>query len=180
LREVTDHSPAWQEGLRPNDTITHINGVPVFVYEDLLLHAGTSLAGTKIQLRVRELDGKIKNPEVTLAKFKNESPYIASKRPEPVFGLRVDYGSTLPRSSPGGSSIPQGVAVREVIANSPAAAKFKTLGDNPNRFVVMAVNGKRTPTPAEFYKATRGQASVKLTILDVYDQNSKEDVITIP
>ena len=184
LSTVSEHSPAWNAGLRPFDTITHINGYPATRYEDLLLHAGTALAGTRIKLRVRGGDGAFRNTELTLAKFKNESPYIASKRPDPVFGLRVDYGSVIVQPARatmnGNEAVPQGVAVREVVANSPAAAKFKTLGDNPTRFVITAVNGTRTPTPADFYKAAHGPASIKLTILDVFEQNPQERDITIP
>ena len=89
--------------------------------------------------------------------------------------------SQTARGAPNGAgTVPQGVAVREVIANSPAAAKFKALGDNPNRLVITAVNGIRTPTPADFYKAARGPASIKLTILDVFEQNPQERDITIP
>jgi serine protease Do len=185
LLSVSEHSPAALAGLRTGDTITHINGVPGTQYEDLLLHAGTSLAGTKIHLRVQNgTDRKYREVDVTLAKFKNEVPYIASKRPEPVFGLRVDYGSVVAQPArgvfAGNGSVPQGVAVREVVADSPAASKFKTLGDTPTRFVITAVNGTRTTTPADFYKAARGQASVKLTLLDLYDQNPQERELTIP
>ncbi len=184
LNSVAEQSPAWQAGLRGGDTITHINGVAVNRYEDLLLQAGTALAGSKIPVRVLGLNGVERDTSITLAKFKNESPFIASRQPEAVFGLRVDYSSLLSQTFRGGPNgvggVPLGVSIREIIPNSPAATRFKALGDNPNRFLITAVNGTRTPNPADFYKATRGQATVKLSVLDVTEQNPQERDITLP
>jgi hypothetical protein len=69
--------------------------------------------------------------------------------------------------------------VRDLEPDSPAAARFKSLGDN-NRWVVTQVNGTATPTPPEFYKAARGHQSLKLTVLDAADPTAKPRELTLP
>jgi hypothetical protein len=102
-----------------------------------------------------------------------------------VFGLRVDYGSVLaqqliraPRVV--ASGVEPGVSVREVVPDSPAAARFKDLGDSPTRWLITHVNGTAVTTPAEFYKATKGQQSVKLTLLDPTELNRRPRELTLP
>src|SRR5262249_29889326 len=87
--EVTPRGPAAAAGLQSGDQIMHIDGEPVDSYEALLLHAGTALAGSRISVQARSRTADREAVVVTLGKFKNEAPFIASKRPEPVFGLRV-------------------------------------------------------------------------------------------
>src|SRR5207249_7227233 len=166
-------------GVTKDDMIVRINGVPVGAYDDLLLYAGTALAGSKLTLRVRGPGGGERDVEVTMAKFKNEAPFVASRRPAPVFGLRVEYSSVLALSLGTTTGIPPGVVVRELVPNSPAAAKFNALG-NPNRWVITRVNGTRVTTPAEFYKAAEGQPSVKLTLLDATAPGAKEQELVLP
>lgn len=185
VESVTPRSPAAAAGIHPRDLITRINDHPVSTFEDLLRHIGSGLAGHKVRLRV-ERNGAARDVEVTLAKFKNDMPHIASVRPEPVFGLRVDYGSILAQTiiffgGFGGSPIrdaPAGVIVRELVPDSPAAAKFKALPEN-GRWVVTHVNGTPTPTPPEFYKAARGRPSVKLTVEDATQANARRE-LTLP
>jgi serine protease Do len=182
LGRITARSPAADANLLPGDRIVAIDGFPTSTYEDLLLHLGSALAGTKLQLVV-ERAGQPREVAVTLAKFKNDAPYIASVRPEPVFGLRVDYGSVLAQTLSDfgrrGSGVPHGVMVRDLEPDSPAAARFKSLGDN-NRWVVTQVNGVATRTPPDFYKTARGQQSLKLTVLDAADPTAKPRELTLP
>lgn len=178
LSGVTPRGPAAQAGITTDDAIVRINGYPVRRYADLLLYAGTAVAGSKLKVRVRSPQGTERDVTVTLAKFRNESPYLASVRPDPVFGLRVDYGSVLAQS---GGGLPRGVAVRELVPGSPAAEKFKALGDGgPGRWAVTRVNGADVATPADFYAAARGQPSVKLLLTDLADPNQPTREITLP
>jgi serine protease Do len=70
------------------------------------------------------------------------------------------------------------VCVRELVPDSPAAARFKTLGDAPTRWLITRVNGVAVSTPAAFYKAAKGQASVRLNLIDPNDRSTRE--LTIP
>ena len=65
--------------------ITKINGHPAESYDDLLLYIGSALAGSKVKLTVAR-SGEPRDVEVTLAKFSNTRPYIATVPPRP--GLR--------------------------------------------------------------------------------------------
>jgi serine protease Do len=106
---------------------------------------------------------------VTLAKYAHGLPWVASARPPAVFGLRVDYSSLLlqqdRRAAEQGMPEP-GVLVRDVEPGSPAAKKFKPLGDDPRRWLVTHVNDRPVRTPDEFYRAAAGRPSVKLRLVD--------------
>lgn len=180
IDSVTPLGPAQSAGLRGGDIITHINGYPAESYDDLLLLIGSALAGSKIKLHVNRFGEKIE-AEVTLAKFRNKQPFIASVQPEPVFGLRVDYNSILavqltgPRNDP--VSVPAGVCVREVLEDSPADKQFKTLGDDPKRWLITHVNGETIANPSGFYKAARGQERIKLTLIDPKERTKAHELI---
>lgn len=183
---VTPRGPADLALIAPGDTITHINGQRTDNYEDLLLHVGFALAGGKVKLTVLSRNGRQREVEVTLAKWRHTQPYIASVRPQPVFGLLVDYSSILAQQLTNNlevernGGVPSGVCVREVIPNSEAANRFKTLGDNPTRWLITHVNGLSVATPAEFYKATQGQKTIKLTLIDPTEANRREREIVLP
>jgi serine protease Do len=176
--------PAAVAGLQNRDVIKKVDGIPVGDFNDLLLHIGNALAGSKVNITVsrfgRELDF-----DVTLTKFMHSEPFIASVRPEPVFGLRVEYSSILQQRPPKqpmfkeDSAIPAAVWVREVAPNSPAAEKFKTLGDEPTRWLIKDVNGEAVKTPSEFYKAAKGQEKVKLTLVDANNPDHRKE-LTLP
>jgi serine protease Do len=178
--EVVSKGPASLARLQSGDVITEINGIPVNTYEDLLFYIGTALADSKVELRIARAGA---NPAtftrtVTLGKLKHDRPVIASVRPEPVFGLRVDYGSILAQA--GGAGVPAGVCVRDLVPNSPAAAAFKKLGDPPTRWLVTQVNGTPVTSPAEFYKAAKGQPTVRLSVLDPSDTKESVYEVTLP
>jgi serine protease Do len=187
IGSVTRYSPAAEARLQPDDRIVRINDNPARSYEDLLLYLGSSLAGSKVRLAYeRGPNAKAVEVTVTLAKYRNETPWIASVRAEPVFGLRVDHGSILaqqlglnpfPRFNDPG--VPPGVIVRELVPDSPAAAKFKALGDN-SRWLITRVNDTQTPTPADFYKAAKGQQSIKLTVIDPTEIPHRPREVTLP
>ena len=175
IEKISPHGPAHDARLWTNEQITAIDGQPARNFEDLLLLAGNALAGTRVTISVRELprpgelEGMSRSVTLTLGKFRNTQPFIASVRPDPVFGLRVDYLSMLIQQDGPQSLSPlpiRGVCVRELVPDSPAAVKFKTLGDNPAGWIITHVNGKAVATPADFYAAAKGQATVKLTLRD--------------
>jgi len=178
-------SPAALAGVNPGETIYKINGVKVSSFEDLLLHVGHTLAGNEITMEVGNA-GRTRKVPVTLAKFKSEVPFVASVRPEPVFGLRVEYGSVLLQmqfnpffGQRGYTDVPAGVLVRDLIPDSPAAAKFKQLGDT-TRWVVTQVDGRAVGVPADFYKEAAGKKSVTLKVVDANDSFGNVREVKLP
>ncbi|MBM3980004.1 MAG: PDZ domain-containing protein [Planctomycetes bacterium] len=189
IGDTIAQGPAAVAGLERGDTITAVNGVPIQTYEDLLVYVGSELAGTKVKLTVtRARRDRDANVTVTLGKLRNPRPVIASVRPDPVFGLRVDHGSVLAQQlsdQKGGEvrtsvGVPPGVMVRELVPNSQAATAFKKLGERPERWLITQVNGATVATPTDFYKAAKGQANIKLTVRDPSEQNPRDHEVTIP
>ena len=180
---LTMNGPAQAAGLRDGDVITRINGQPARTFDDLMVQVGSALAGSKVKLHLTRF-GQEQDVVVTLGKYPNDQPFVASTRPEPVFGLRVEYASVRPISPRtlqfDRVRIAPGVCIREVIAGSPAEKRFKTLGDDPKRWFITQVNGATVSTPAEFYKAARGQKRIELTVTDPTDPSSREHELTLP
>jgi S1-C subfamily serine protease len=164
IQRPTEGSPAYHAGLRAEDQILAINGVPVQDTEDLFLAVGTLLAGSEARIAVRSPDRRTKTLNVTLAKFFVAGPgkIIVSKKSPAVRGLRVEYTSVLMmRNYAVGSQaqyhdILPGVWVREVQPGSPAATSQLHVDD-----VVTHVNGQPVNTPAEFYREARKVAPAK-------------------
>ena len=80
------------------DIILAINDISIKETNDLLLHLGTQLAGTKVTLQVqRSHSREVSKVQVTLGKYNFPGKSIASslgKRPY-FRGLRVDYSTLL-------------------------------------------------------------------------------------
>jgi serine protease Do len=177
VRELTANGPAVAAGMEVGDEIVKVNGAPIENFDDLLLQVGSALAGSKVKIAVSRF-GRPRELEVTLAKYRHEQPFIASVRPEAVYGLRVDFSDLQTRILPTGGT--SWVSVRDVVPDSPAAAKFKALGDNPQRWQITHVNGQAIMLPADFYKAAKGQEKLKLTLLDSTEMNPRPREITLP
>jgi serine protease Do len=188
IGNVIPHGPAENAGLKAGDVIKKINDIPTESYADLLLYTGSSLAGKEIKLTIerlertnQKLDTVTQTILLKLGKYHHSLPFIASVRPEPVFGLRVDY-LTYPEPLPGiynRSPMPvAGVHIRELIDNSAAAVKFKAIGENTTNWIISHVNGTPISSPSEFYKAAKGLPSVKLTLRDWEAPNRQE--LTLP
>ena len=180
---LTGNGPAQVAGLRTGDVITQINGQPANSFDDLMLYIGSALAGSSVKMHFVRF-GEDHDVEVTLAKYSNEQPYIASVRPEPVFGLSVDYSSIRPftplntRFDTG--RLAPGVLVREIVPNSPADKQFKSLGDDPKRWFITRVNDTTVSTPAEFYRAAKGQKKIELMLIDPRDPSGRARELTLP
>lgn len=164
VRGVTPGSPAQAAQLDDGDVILAVNQTPILDYDDLFLHVGAQLAGNPVTLTVRSPNGQIRRVSTTLTKFAYTSgPVIASNRPQPVRGLRVDYSSMLVQMPPRQQVLRSGVVVREVVAGSPAErAQLR-----PGSDLITHVNDQPVTSPAEFYRLA-GQVSadrpLRLTI----------------
>jgi serine protease Do len=166
---VIGNSPAWIAGLRGGEYIVAVNDLPVNDPDDLFLHVGAMLAGSPVQLKIVKFPGDQPRelPRVKLAKFYVPGKVIATNRPEPVGGMRVDHASILvQRANPFdrffNRGVPPGVVIREVVEGSPA----DTARLQPDK-VILRVNNRPVNSPEEFYREMKRAASpVELTLLN--------------
>lgn len=153
--------PAARGGLLARDVIVSISGNPVREQDDLFLNIAAAQAGSEVEIEV-ERNGRRRTFTVRLAKSAQVGEPIASRRREPVHGLRVDYASTLSIDA----NPPEGVLVKDLEPGSPAQKKLGADSGRGN-LIVTAVDGRPVPTPAEFYRLAGGKRSVTLDVVEV-------------
>jgi S1-C subfamily serine protease len=173
IQDVTAGMPAARAGLFPRDVVTAIDDNPVREQDDLFLYISAALAGYEAKITVNR-GGTPRTVKVRLAKSPGgewADRAIASKRHEPVHGLRVDYVSTL-----GVGVNLEGVLVKGVEPGSPAAKK---LLEWVGRAVVTAVDGQPVATPTDFYRLAEGKGSVTLDLTEVGGEAARKKV-TLP
>lgn len=173
LQGVTRNGPADLAGLREGDVIMSIDGKPCQDFDDLYVRVGGALAGNDVRLSVNRYGHRFETT-ARLAKYANSEASIATRRPDPVSGLRVDYVSVAAASL--SQRWPIGVVVREVGPGSVAAELgFKEFVD-----VIHSVNGKEVRRPAEFYRlaeaATRAGEPVRLVVSSI-DGSTKNHTV---
>ena len=183
---VTPGTPAARVGLIGQDrageladVIRAVDGTPVRDADDLFLAVGSALAGSKVRLTLVR-GGRESVEDITLVKHHNPQPWIASVRQSAPFGLRVDYASTLVGLAQAAGSQPppieNGVLVREIDPDGPAAAKLDAKDGNAGpRWLVVAVNGRPVDTPDEFLRAVGTRESVRLLVRDLDPKASPRD-----
>ena len=175
VADVAAGLPAARAGMVGGDQIVSINGVPVREQEDLFLNISAALAGTETTIEVMR-GGRQLTFKVRLAKSTHPEPVIASSRPPAVFGLRIDYSSTLSTDT----NPPEGVLIRELDSGTAAAKQLKEWADR-SKLIIVAVDGKPVPTPADFYREITGKSSIALDIVEaVRDASTTRKRITLP
>ena len=177
LSSVTPGMPADLAGLRPNDRVVAVDGQPVVEPDDLFLHVGAALAGTRVAVRFVR-DGETQEATADLAKHAHDLKRVASRKRPAAFGLRPEWGSVrLVKHGSVELGQPAGVVVAELEPNSPAEGKLKPLGDVAGRWLVTAADSTPTPTPAAFEAATAGKLTVRFTLLDPAGRGRTHQVV---
>jgi serine protease Do len=166
--DVIPGSPAMKAGLQRNDLIVAVDDTPVYENEDLVLAIGTALAGSTVRLKVLR-SGQTETLPVTVAKFYNSEPFIASVKHPFARGIRVESTSVMVQRG-FQQEIPSGVLVREVEKGSPAeAARLQDA-------LIVLIDGRPVQTPAEFYEKMRKVGSIELTLAGVDEQGQPQKV----
>jgi len=153
VAEVTPNSPADQGQLQANDEILAVNDTPVIDFDTLILAINSYGPGDQVRLKIRRGDKElIKN--VVLAKYPVDSETIATNRPPPWRGLRVDYLSIYSAQRQAAEFFqqsPTGVVVTEVFEDSPAGrAGFR------KSQVIREVEKTPVANPSQFARAVAG------------------------
>jgi S1-C subfamily serine protease len=122
--EVQPNSPAALGDLLTGDEIIAVNDVRVYDFDTLVLAVNAYSAGDTVRLKIRRGE-EIIDRTIILAKVAVDGEIIATNRPKPWRGLRVDYTSALNSPTFGANFLDAaltGVVVAEVDEGSPAAA----------------------------------------------------------
>jgi serine protease Do len=176
ISDVAAGQPAARGGLLRGDKVIAINGNPVREYDDLFMNIAAALAGSEVEVEVVRGPAKRKLT-ARLAKSGHSEPRIASNRPKPVFGLSVDYTSTLSIDT----NPLEGVLIRkELEPGSPAEKKFKEWLDR-SELIIVKVNDKHVSTPSDFYREAAGKDSIVLDVFEaVRDNDPRHQRIKLP
>ena len=165
---VQPGTPASEGGLFIGDVVISIGGLPVVDSDSLVMAVNAFNPGTPIKLKVvRQREDHEKEElekTVVLSKLPISGEVIATTRPAPWRGLRVDFPSTNPRVMHGPDLLTAmamgGVVVVEVQPGSAAEDAGLKVGQ-----IIVRVEGKPIKVPADFSKAIEGlKGSVRLSI----------------
>lgn len=155
VAQVYPGGPAAHGGLQPGDTITRVGDQPVDDVDSVQLAISELPPATTTTIDY-ERDRRPAKAEITLAKLAVAGKKIASVRPEPWHGVRVDYASALDAAelaqviASGAYDAKGCVLVTEVEPESEALRA----GVRPGMFI-SHVGGNRITTPEEFRAAAR-------------------------
>ena len=148
-------TPAAEGGLVIDDRIISVGGIKVTDSETLVAAVNAFTAGDEVKLEILR-QGRPMTKTIVLAKFPTVGEIIATNRPKPWRGIRVDYLSMLPNGQFGATLLEAmargGVGIVEVTPGSPA----EQAGLKPSQ-VIRAIGGVPIRTPSEFYKALEGK-----------------------
>ena len=182
VKDVQRGTPAFEADLATGDRILEVGGKPLTDDESALpLALALVPVGQPVALKVLH-EGKVVERTMVMSKYpaseEERDDVIATNRPAPWRGARIDFASVLgdPRIFPRTLDVMSrgGVGVVEVSSGSIAEAAGVKKG-----VVIRAVGGKSVRTPAEFREAVKafdGQA-VELTIVGEQDDIQQ---VTVP
>jgi serine protease Do len=162
ILDVLSGGPAERGGLQAHDVVESINDNPVRNNDDLFLQIGSLTVGSEVFLKVRRGAALIRKGPIILTKLYVSMAPLASHRPQPALGLRVDYISVLGQRS-FGPPLGDGVVIREIVPDSVASRQKMLQLDR----IITQVDGAPVTTPGEFYRAMeRAGNRVELTVLN--------------
>lgn len=150
IRDIQPGTPAGEGGLLQGDMIEEVAGQPVSDFDGLVRAVNPQPVGEPITLKIRR-DDRFLTKEVVLSKVLVEGEVIATTKPEPWRGIRVDFTSvTGPRDDQLAALARGGVGIVEVISGTPAEAAGLRVGQ-----IITQVNGKSVRTPNAFREAVK-------------------------
>ena len=163
VSNVGPGTPAESAGLVVNDVIVGVGDRAVDGEDGLTMALALVPIGGDVKLKVRR-DDRIEELTVFVSKYPVNGQVIATNRPKPWRGLRVDYSSVIKNT--GGfdfnlmnAMAQAGVGVVEVETGGAA----DTAGLRKEQ-IITEVDGQPVPTPAAFAKAVAGKEGKAVTL----------------
>jgi S1-C subfamily serine protease len=163
VRAVQPNTPAAQGDLVTEDVIVEVNGNPITEEESLSLALSRVPVGEPVKLTVLR-GGRRLEKNVFVSKYPVSGQVIATNRPNPWRGIRVDYTSVLP-GTPTSDAILDAMAKGCVgITEVETGSSAETAGLRQGQ-VITEVDGKPVRSPREFAQAVTGKKGpVTLTV----------------
>ncbi len=147
-------TPASLGGVQVGDEVVAVGAIPVTDLDTLVIAINSIPAGEPVTLKLKRKDETIER-KVRLAKLKLNGPVIATNRPAPWRGLRVDFTSTIPGTTFDNdifqAMAKEGVVITEVETGSEA----EKAGLKTGQFITR-VDNHPVRTPREFSKVIVG------------------------
>lgn len=159
VRRIVPGSPADRCGLRTNDVVLAVQGIPVYSEVDLVREVGWLGPDVEAELSVlRPSERRLLTLTCRLAKWPvyDDSLLVVTRERHPAWrGLHIDYPTARRRFLPGNilERFPDGVVVTQVDPGSPADAA----GLQTGRFITQVEN-KPLSSPREFSEAVQGRS----------------------
>lgn len=162
VKDVAINSPAAEGQILVDDEIVAVNESPIASFDDLILAIQEFSPGESIRLKIVR-KGKPLERTVVLAKFRVEGEVIATTRPAPWRGVRVDYMNLNTRPQEFGlfNKATRGVVVTAVEEGSPAASA----GLKPGQ-IIAKVGDQPVISPAQFEAAVAKQTGSVSLVTD--------------
>ena len=156
-------SPADRAGIARGDQILSVAGRPVRDTDGLILAVNALAAGSEVTIKVRRVDPFTRRSQeldktLILAKFPVDGEVIATNRPPPWRGLRIDHMSTTMGNvqplvnDPDAAMLRGFVVITEVLGDSAADRAGLKKGQ-----LIASVDGVAVRTPGEFGRAVAGK-----------------------
>lgn len=162
VKDVAINSPAAEGQILVEDEIVAVNDSPIASFDDLILAIQEFSPGESIRLKIVR-KGKPLERTVVLAKYRVEGEVIATTRPAPWRGVRVDYMNLNIRPQELGffNRPTRGVVVTAVEAGSPAASAGLKTGQ-----IIAKVGDQPVISPAQFEAAVAKQTGSVSLVTD--------------
>lgn len=143
-------TPAGQGGLHVGDAVLAVGDMPVTDSDSLVVAINSIPAGEPVILKLKR-DNTLLERTVELAKRRPTGQVIATNRPSPWRGLRVDYTSTITSFGPDSlaAMAREGVVISEVSSGSEAEKAGLKVG----QIISRVGEGTRVRNPREFLRA---------------------------
>jgi serine protease Do len=158
VRRIVPGSPADRCGLKTNDIVLAVQGVPVYSEVDLVREVGWLGPDVEAELSVlRPSERRLLTLACRLAKWPvyDDSLLVVTRERHPAWrGLHLDYPTARRRFLPANvlEQFPEGVVITMVDVGSPADAA----GLQAGRFITQVEN-KVVSSPREFSEAVQGR-----------------------